>query len=287
MLIAPVGSSTLMPPRKLLHADNTVQLPPPLKWAGGKRWLIPHLLPLWQATPSTTRLIEPFCGGLAVALGLQPKTAWLNDANPHLINFYQHVQAGLVLQPEGGPPLLNDRDYYNASRERFNALIIAKQANTPEGARLLYYLNRTGFNGLCRFNQQGLYNVPFGRYATINYPLNLLAHQSVLAPWQFSMGDFETMTPQITPTDWVYADPPYDVAFVTYSQGGFSWTDQVRLAHWLASLPCPVVASNQATPRMMDLYQGLGFSVQTLLAPRRIACNGDRQPAQEMLALKR
>jgi DNA adenine methylase len=275
-----------MPPRKIRNADNMVQLGPPLKWAGGKRWLIPHLQPLWQAMPKATRLVEPFCGGLAVSLGLQPQTAWLNDVNPHLINFYEQLKAGLVLQPEGDSLFLNDRDYYNASRDRFNALIVANNANTPEGARLFYYLNRTGFNGLCRFNQKGLFNVPFGRYATINYPLNMHSHQPLLAPWQYSMGDFEAMTPHITPHDWVYADPPYDVEFVTYSQGGFSWADQVRLAEWLVTLPCPVVASNQATPRIMDLYQGLGFNTQTLLAPRRIACNGDRQPAQEMLAIK-
>ena len=61
---------------------------PPLKWAGGKRWQLPYLLPIWQPH-AHRRLVEPFCGGLAVALGLRPSRALLNDANPHLINFYQ------------------------------------------------------------------------------------------------------------------------------------------------------------------------------------------------------
>jgi DNA adenine methylase len=69
-------------------------LKPPLKWAGGKRWQVPHLRPLWQPH-AHRRLVEPFCGGLAVALGLLPSRALLNDANPHLINFYRWLQKGL------------------------------------------------------------------------------------------------------------------------------------------------------------------------------------------------
>ena len=64
---------------------------PPLKWAGGKRWQLPHLRPLWEPH-SRRRLVEPFCGGLAVALGLKPERALLNDANPHLINFYRWIR---------------------------------------------------------------------------------------------------------------------------------------------------------------------------------------------------
>src|SRR4029450_11356276 len=68
---------------------------PPLKWAGGKRWQLPHLAPFWRQA-SGARLVEPFCGGLAVTLGLMPKRALLNDVNPHLINFYRHLQSGLT-----------------------------------------------------------------------------------------------------------------------------------------------------------------------------------------------
>jgi DNA adenine methylase len=70
-------------PDAILEATN---LKPPLKWAGGKRWLVPHLRPLWEPF-ANRRLVEPFCGGLAVALGLMPDRALLNDRNPHLINF--------------------------------------------------------------------------------------------------------------------------------------------------------------------------------------------------------
>ncbi len=67
---------------------------PPLKWAGGKRWQVPYLRPLWQPH-ARRRLVEPFCGGLAVALGLRPERALLNDTNPHVIDFYGWLQRGL------------------------------------------------------------------------------------------------------------------------------------------------------------------------------------------------
>jgi DNA adenine methylase len=261
--------------KKPLKSNHS--LSPPLKWAGGKRWLLPYLAQYWQAD---CRLVEPFCGGLAVALGLMPQQAMLNDANPLLINFYRQVQQGLYVNQA----LNNDEAFYYQARERFNQLILAHQANTAEAAVLFYYLNRTGYNGLCRLNSRGLYNVPFGRYATINYQADFLDYQKTLAGWQFSHGDFESLA--IKRQDWVYADPPYDVPFTTYAQAGFDWADQLRLAHWLADLKVPVVASNQATPRILALYEGLGFRVETLDAPRRIACNGDRTMAKEMIAFK-
>ena len=137
---------------------------PPLKWAGGKRWQVPHLKPLWEPH-AHRRLVEPFCGGLAVALGLQPEQALLNDANPHLINFYRWVQKGLrvTIQVE------NDEAVFYAQRERFNALLHAGKGGSQESAALFYYLNRTGYNGLCRFNSRGEFNVPFGQYKSISY----------------------------------------------------------------------------------------------------------------------
>lgn len=261
--------------------SSTVDVLPPLKWAGGKRWLVPQLKQLWKESGGPTRrLVEPFCGGLSVALGLLPQRALLNDRNAHLINFYRQVQQGLVCGPAGD----NSASSYYAARERFNALICRGETETPEAAALFYYLNRTGYNGLCRFNRQGLYNVPFGRYRTLVYRQDFTSYATLLQPWQFSCSDFETLS--ITADDWVYADPPYDVPFTSYAPGGFDWVQQQRLAHWLAALPGPVVASNQATPRVLALYQALGFSVHTLAAPRRIACTGDRTPVDEMLAVK-
>ena len=74
--------------------------------------------------------------------------------------------------------------------------------------------------------------------------------------------------------------------FTEYAKDGFSWEDQVRLARWLAQHPGPVVASNQATARIVQLYKDLGFELILLQGPRRISCTGDRTPAPEVLALR-
>lgn len=254
-------------------------LPPPLKWAGGKRWLVPHLKPLWRLH-SHRRLLEPMCGGLAVTLGLMPKQALLNDINPHPINFYRWLKDGLTIEIE----MHNDEIVYYAHRERFNALIRAGQENSKEAAELFYYLNRTCYNGLCRFNSRGEFNVPFGKYKTINYLRDFRHYAHLFAGWELLCGPFEAMPRE--PEDFIYADPPYDVEFTQYSKEGFGWNDQVRLAEWLAAHPGPVVLSNQATERIVSLYEALGFSLQFHQAPRMINCTGDRTPAREVLAFK-
>jgi DNA adenine methylase len=256
-----------------------ISLKPPLKWAGGKRWLVPELEPLW-AVHRHRRLIEPLSGGLAVTLAMMPSRALLNDINPHTINFYRWLRDGLSVTIQ----MRNDETLYYSHRRRFNQLVTSGGTETSEAAQLFYYLNRTGYNGLCRFNSRGEFNVPFGRYMTINYASDFSQYRAVFAAWDFVAGDFEQI--RLEPDDFVYADPPYDVPFTSYSKETFGWPEQVRLAEWLAHHPGPVVLSNQATRRIKDLYTTLGFEVRTLRAPRRINCTGDRTPADEVLATK-
>src|SRR2546421_8013546 len=244
---------------------------PPLKWAGGKRWQLPYLIPYWQPERDR-RLVEPFCGGLAVALGLTPERAQLNDINPHLINFYKQLKKGLIsnLRQE------NKSTLFYSHRQEFNRFLKDGESNTPRAAMLFYYLNRTGYNGLCRFNQSGEFNVPFGRYKNIGYRTNFLEYREVFAQWKFTSVHFEKIVLQ--PDDFVYADPPYDVEFRQYSRGGFGWEEQEHTAYWLAQHQGPVILSNQATPRIVTLYRQLGYGLRFLQAPRKISCNGDRTP---------
>ncbi len=252
---------------------------PPLKWAGGKRWQLPELVPYWLPN-SSRRLVEPFCGGLAVATGLVPERALLNDVNPHVINFYQWLKKGLP----GDVEMANDSRAYYRARERFNALLSTGKGQTAEAATLFYYLNRTGYNGLCRFNSKGGFNVPFGKYKTINYRTEFSEYREAFRRWMFTCMDFEQL--ELDPSDFVYADPPYDVPFTQYSKGGFGWDEQQRAAEWLARHKGPVVLSNQATPRIVKLYRTLKFALTFLNAPRRISCTGDRTPAPEVLATR-
>ncbi|HZM98619.1 MAG TPA: DNA adenine methylase, partial [Pyrinomonadaceae bacterium] len=118
----------------------------------------------------------------------------------------------------------------------------------------------------------------------INYATDFSEYKTVFSRWHFSNLDIEAL--EFEAGDFIYADPPYDVEFTTYSAGGFSWYDQVRTANLLAAHPGPVVISNQATPRIVELYEGLGFELTYLDGPRRISCTGDRTAAREVLAIK-
>lgn len=258
----------------------TKPLPPPLKWAGGKRWLVPKLLPIWNEYREH-RLVELFAGGLSIALGFQPKQALVNDINPHLMNFYHWLLQGLTAEFTQAD---NDKDVFYINRDRFNSLIHAGKSNTMESARLFYYLNRTGFNGLCRFNKSGFFNVPFGTYKNINYmnTADFMPYKAVLEKWELSNKSFVDI--DIEPDDFVYADPPYDVPFTQYSKENFTWDEQIQLAAKLAKHSGVVILSNQATSRIIELYQDYGFTLLFVDAPRRINSTGDRTPAKEVIA---
>lgn len=224
--------------------------------------------------------MEPFCGGLAVALGLQPAQALLNDLNPHLINFYKQIRRGLSVEIEAR----YDQKLFYDHRARFNQLIKDRRARTNEAAQLFYYLNRTCFNGLCRFNLSGEFNVPFGQYKAVNYAADFHSYRRLFRRWSFTNKDLAKLS--IETDDFIYADPPYDVEFTSYSAGGFTWDDQVRTAELLAKHRGPVVLSNQATKRVVDLYRRLGFKLKFLDAPRRINSNGNRDDVREVLATR-
>ena len=266
-------------PETSSQGGNPLPLRPPLKWAGGKRWQVQHLIDVWRPE-SHRRLVEPFSGGLAVTLCLLPDRALLNDINPHLINFYRWLKQGLVITLS----MTNAEPRYYSHRKRFNKLLTAGKSNTVEAASLFYYLNRTGYNGLCRFNKTGGFNVPFGKHTTINYRTHFLEYKSLFEKWELANTHFEAL--ELGDDDFIYADPPYDVEFTQYSQGGFDWDEQLRTAEWLSKHKGPVILSNQATDRIVKLYRSLEFTLKFVDAPRRINRNGDRTPAPEVLAFR-
>lgn len=130
----------------------------PIKYAGGKSWLVDQVKPMFEAS-GQTRLVEPFCGSCAIALGIQPDRALLNDINHPLISFFNEIKNGLYIDVDEFT--LTKEEYY-IIRDRFNEL---KKLNkrTPELAKCFYYLNKAGFNGLYRENKKGEFNVPWGR----------------------------------------------------------------------------------------------------------------------------
>lgn len=259
--------------------DVRPSLKPPLKWAGGKRWLAPRIEDIFLST-ACGRLVEPFAGGMSVTLHIRPKDALLNDINPHLYNFYIWLRRGLSFSLE----YRNDEESYYKARETFNNNILDGNIDSEEMAMLFYYLNRTGFNGLCRFNSKGLFNVPFGRYKNINYKEDFREYSEALSGFEITNLDFEEV--DYKDGDFIYYDPPYDTPFTSYSQENFRWDDQVRLVEHIKRSELPALVSNQATSRIMELYQDSGFHIELIDAPRRISCTGDRSSVKEILAMK-
>lgn len=281
-------------PTTTLNSNSDLQqseLKPFLKWLGGKSFLVPTLLPIWNnhlIDHPAGRLVEPFCGSLAVALGLNPKRALLNDTNRHLINLYRQIQKGL-------PPLKTQReqfrniefDYYR-NRSEFNRLRESSSlADKQRRAQLFYYFNRVGYRGVCRFNATGDFNVPYGHYRTVEYLPSFDVYKNRFEFWKFTSGDFEGLSAKLAPGDMLYCDPPYDGSFSDYVSGGFNWTDQKRLIEWIVGTKRIAVISNLATPRILRLYSQpeYGLKLRFVSAPRMISCDGNRQPVKEVLAL--
>ena len=252
---------------------------PYLKYAGGKSHLAPLIKLFWEYSESK-RLVEPFAGSLAVTLALDPCYALVNDNNEHVMNLHHHVQNWLVIEQK----FENDESYFYQARRRFNELTKGGKSSSKEAAELYFYMNRNGFNGLSRFNKKGEFNVPFGRYKNVNYQKEFSSYSISMQDWEIECGDFEQL--DIRDNDFLFVDPPYDDAFTQYGKEGFDWGDQERLVNWLNNYNCPIITTNLATYRIIELYCDNGFDVYTYSARRRISANGSRTPVMEMFAIK-
>jgi DNA adenine methylase len=250
---------------------------PLLKWAGGKRQLLPALRRFYPV--AFKRYIEPFFGSGAVFFDLQAsgrldgKQAWLVDDNADLIGCYGMLMSRtdeviLALRRLANEHEARGTDFYYEVRDtRFNPLRAeAKGAYTPDMAAMLIYLNRTGFNGLFRLNKAGAFNVPAGRYA--NPRILDEAHVRQVAAALRSRGvtlvhgPFDGALREARKGDFVYCDPPYaplsrTACFANYTAGGFTLGDQARLQRALidaSARGAHVVLSNSSAPDIERLY---------------------------------
>lgn len=179
----------------------------------------------------------------------------------------------------------NDKDTYYNYRDRFNGLIKNNNDNTGEAAQLFYYLNHTDYNGLCRFNSSGLFNVPCGKYKNINYKYDFSEYKDIMKDWEFVNKDFSELN--LNHNDFLYVDPPYDVEFTKYSKEDFSWDDQVRLIKWLNNLKNPIIISNQATPRIIELYKQYNYKIEFKDVPRFINSDKNKRGnVKEIIGIK-
>lgn len=264
----------------------------PLKWPGGKKRVLHHIKAILPRK-GKTRLVEPFVGGGSVFLNLDFDEYLLCDTNQDLISLFKAVKKSPLKFERDARQYFteenNTPDQYYVLREEFN-----KTSDSYHRALLFLYLNRHGYNGLCRYNKSGGYNVPFGRYKKPYFPELEIEHLShKLKKADFIVGDFEQAFASLKAGDVVYCDPPYSPInrtsnFTAYSGTEFSDADQQRLVQCALKANrdgIPTLISNHFTPFTKELYASAHkkelFSVQ-----RSISQNGKkRNKVEEVLAL--
>ena len=245
---------------------------PFLKWAGGKRQLLPELLAQLPAQRRTYH--EPFLGGGALFFKLQPDRAVLSDLNERLIRTYRAVRDDVEAVVEALRECPNDKDFFLRMRAR-----VIDSANDIELAAWFIFLNKTGFNGLYRVNKKGQFNVPFGGYKNpaICDADNLRACSEVLSGVKILHTDFRHVEEMTEPGDFIYFDPPYvplstTASFTSYTRDGFTLEDQTELrdmARCLKRKRVHVLLSNSSVPVVHELYAE-GFQRREVLAARAI-----------------
>lgn len=263
-----------------------------LKWAGGKYALIEHIC---MRLPNGKKLIEPFVGAGSVFLNTEYDHYVLNDINPDLISLYKQLKTNTEFVISEAQKLFcaanNQEARYYDLRKEFNA------TDDPLYKSLLFlYLNRHGYNGLCRYNLSGGYNVPFGRYKAPYFPkkeLYYFAEKSQRAT--FTCESFQQSFKRARKSDVIYSDPPYapislTANFTQYSQNGFSLDDQLTLAklaeHNASKKNVTVLISNHDTPFTREIYSEADLS--QLMVSRTISQNAEnRNKVGELLALYR
>ncbi|PAO19155.1 DNA adenine methylase [Enterobacter roggenkampii] len=269
----------------------------PLKWVGSKVRLMPQLR---DHLPEGKRLVEPFAGSCAVMMNTDYDEYLIADLNPDLVNLYKvmayHTEAFLneldLMFSAGALGDLESRAvYYYAIREDFNLTGKALGSESVEAAVRFMYLNRHGFNGLCRYNRRGQFNVPFGKYKKNYFPLKeVRAFAEKAKRATFITAHYSETLALVRTGDVVYCDPPYLTEsgnFTSYTESGFSHLDQGRLARKLRRLTengVSVVASNSDLEMVHYLYAG--FEAVKVNAPRSVGAAAASQKSAAELILK-
>ena len=287
----PKTINTITYTRKLRTPDEYER--PIFKWVGGK---FPELPTVLEHLPHGKRLIEPFVGGGSVFTNAGFRHNLLNDINGDLINFYQTLQReghSLVTLSYSFFQNYNNADAYLEVREAFNR---GKYDQLHHAAAFLY-LNRHCFNGVTRYNQNGEFNVGYGKYKAPYFPhaeMEAFLADDVLKNTSFVSGDFAGVIEAAGEGDVIFCDPPYEPlpdteGFTSYSGNSFRFDEQKRLVSLLVEAHqrgAKVVITNSGAPNIRELYEGNGFKVHHMAARRSVSCKAStRVVANDIIAI--
>ena len=256
---------------------------PILKWAGGKRQLIPEIIKI--IPKKFNKYVEPFLGGGALYFYLANKISVINDSNPELINLYKEIAKNPSLIIEELKKYKNEENYYYDLRK------VVPPTNLEKACRTMY-LNRTCFNGLYRVNKKGEFNVPYGRYksAKLVDEDNLLLASKVLKESKIYNKDYKFILDKICKKkDLVFLDPPYLPIskysdFQRYTKEQFYLNNHIELAEYFKKLDkigCYLILTNSNNEKIYELYKN--FKIKVIKTKRNINSKGAGRTGEDVL----
>ncbi|MBS1267595.1 MAG: hypothetical protein MAG458_00299 [Nitrosopumilus sp.] len=271
---------------------------PFVKWAGGKRQLIPTLN---QNLPdSFGTYFEPFLGGGALLFHMlterNGQKCSISDLNSDLVLSYITIRDridGLITSLKS-----HERNYQKDSKSYYYSVRKSNPRSAIEKTSRLLFLNRTCFNGLYRVNSKGKFNVPLGKYTNPNIvnEENLRAVSSILQASKVSIKcrDFEAVLSDAKKGDLVYFDPPYQPVsttanFTSYTNKNFSFDDLNRLAELCNNLDakgCKVLLSNSDSDDVSELFSKKSWKVSKIQANRSINSDSKKRTGHFELLIK-
>ncbi len=275
----------IMETKKLSHCR------PVLKWAGGKRQLLPAIIN--NMPDHFNKYYEPFLGGAALLISLYSLgklgSCIISDINRDIFNLYVNIREN----PQRFIDEMNNLKFRNSKEDYYEARNLFNSTQDPLTRSVLFiYLNRHGYNGLYRVNSRNEFNVPFGRYNNPSMPSgeNILAMSEILQSCTILNSDFEIAVSNAKSGDFVYFDPPYmplnrTSYFTSYTSSGFNARDQERLAEVFIELTnrgVYVMESNANSHFIRELYRD--FHLLEVDARRNINSVGaDRGKIKELI----
>ena len=272
---------------------DKLRISPFVKWAGGKKQLLERLEDRMPETYG--RYYEPFIGGGALLLDVQPKNAVINDVNEQLLNVYRQLKA----DAEAVISILReldsvecDKEHYLKKRTEYNKKIAAHILDT-ECAALTIWINKHCFNGLYRVNSKGLLNVPYnnkvGGVSMSEENLRGIGLYLSSGDIEIREGDFEAACADVQAGDFVYFDSPYipvseTANFTDYTKDGFGYEDHCRLAELFKRLDAAgvkVMLSNHNVDLVYELYDG--FKIEGVDVKRAINRDASKRVGKEVI----
>ena len=266
---------------------------PFVKWAGGKRQLIPQIRE--RMPEKYNNYYEPFVGGGAVLFELQPTNALINDINKALINTYNIIcnEADAFLEAVNrlDEEMWEDgKKYYYSVREHYNDKLMKSEYDV-ELAALFVFINKHCFNGLYRVNGKGLFNVPYNNSRRTSADENVIREVSkYLKGVKIINGDFEEACKDAKKGDFVFIDSPYaplnPTSFESYTKEGFDIESHKRVAKLydeLTARGCYCMLTNHNTELINELYGNKGYKIDVVSVKRMINSDASNRVGKEVI----